>query len=144
MADISEQIESAKETITEPLPTPPALDEKRAEPKELLERLNWGEPALTILDVRDRKAFNQERITGSMLMSVDHLPQAAEEQLEHNRDIYLYGDSDESAAQAAQQLRQSGFENVAQINGGLGGWKKIGGPTEGVEAFSSPAEASVD
>jgi hypothetical protein len=28
--------------------------------------LAWGEPALSILDVRNRDAFNYERITGAM------------------------------------------------------------------------------
>lgn len=141
MTNLSEQIESAKDTITEPLPTPPDMEGKQAEPQELLERLNWGEPALTIIDVRDREAFNKERITGAVPMPMGQLPEGAEPMLEHNRDIYLYSDTAENASEAANRLRQAGFQKVAEIKGGLSSWKDIGGPVEGVEAFSSPLKA---
>lgn len=144
MANLSEHIEAAKSNMTEPLPTPPNLEGKQANPRELLERLNWGEPALTIVDARDREAFNQERITGAVPLSMEQLPEGAEPLLEHNRDIYLYSDTAENAAAAANQLRQAGFQNVAEIKGGLSAWRDIGGPTEGVEAFSSPAQAEAN
>lgn len=138
MTNLSEQIESAKSSLTEPLPTPPDMQGKQAAPQELLQRLNWGEPALTIIDIRDREAFNNERITGAMLIKSAQLPEAATSELEYNRDIYLYGETSESTAEAASQLRQAGYQKVAEIQGGLAGWKEIGGPTEGVKAFSSP------
>jgi rhodanese-related sulfurtransferase len=141
MTNLSDQVASAKETITEPLPTPPEMEGKQAEPQELLERLNWGEPALTIIDARDREAFNKERITGSVPMPMSEIPQGAEPMLEHNRDIYLYSDTPEKASEAANRLRQAGFQKVAEIKGGLSSWKDIGGPVEGVEAFSSPLVA---
>ena len=31
---------------------------------DLKERLDWGEPALTIIDVRDRDAFNNRLLSG--------------------------------------------------------------------------------
>jgi len=138
MTNFSDRIESTKSNITDPLPTPPDLQGQQADPKELLQRLNWGEPALTIIDTRDRAAFNNERITGAVPMSQEHLPDAAIPDLEYNRDIYLYGDTAESAATAANQLRQAGYQKVAEIRGGLSAWKDISGPTEGVKAFSSP------
>ncbi|RZM78718.1 rhodanese-like domain-containing protein [Leptolyngbya iicbica] len=138
MTNLSEQIESAKSNMTEPLPTPPEMQGEQATPQELLERLNWGEPALTIIDVRDREAFNNERITGAVTMQPGQLPEAATSELEYNRDIYLYGETAESAAGAANQLREAGYQKVAEIQGGLAGWKQVGGPTEGIKAFSSP------
>lgn len=138
MSNLSDQIESAKETITDPLPTPPDMQGQQAEPQELLQRLNWGEPALTILDTRDREAFNQERITGALPMAKEQLPDAVLPELEYSRDIYLYGDTAENTTAAANQLREAGYQKVAEIRGGLSAWKDIGGPTEGVKAFSSP------
>jgi rhodanese-related sulfurtransferase len=138
---MEEQVESAKATITEPLPSPPGLSGIQASPKELLKRLNWGEPALTIIDVRSREAFNAERITGAVPMPMEDIPEGAESILEHKRDIYVYGDNDENAAQAAHQLRQAGYISVATLQGGLSQWKAIKGPTEGIYAFSSPAKA---
>jgi rhodanese-related sulfurtransferase len=142
MANLSDQIESAKSTITEPLPTPPELSGKQANPEELLSRLNWGEPGLTIVDVRDRAAFNNERITGAVPIPMGQIPDSAEPLLEYERDLYIYGDSAGAAAEAANQFRQAGFKHVAELNGGLEAWKKIGGPTEGVYAFSSPAKSA--
>ncbi len=140
-AQVSEKIESVKSKITQPLPTPPDMSKLQAPPEELLKRLNWGEPALTIIDVRSREAFNEERITGAVPISADQIPQGAESSLEFKRDIYLYGDSNEAAAEAANQLRQAGYSKVALVQGGLPAWKSIGGPTEGSEAFASPARS---
>ncbi|MEO0378318.1 MAG: rhodanese-like domain-containing protein [Cyanobacteria bacterium P01_A01_bin.17] len=136
MSEIGEQIESVKETATDPLPTPSNdIKGEQIDPQKLLERLNWGEPALTIVDVRDRTEYNKERITGAIPMPMDQLPTTAAPLLEYSRDIYVYGNS---SAEAASQLRQAGFQSVAEIKGGLSAWKGISGPTEGAEAFSSP------
>lgn len=135
---VAEGIESVKDKVTKPLPTPPDMSKSQASPEELLKRLNWGEPALTIIDVRSREEFNNERITGAMPMPIDQIPGGAESSLESKRDIYVYGDS---ADDAASQLRQVGYSSVAVIQGGLSAWKAIGGPTEGIMAFSSPVRA---
>jgi rhodanese-related sulfurtransferase len=140
-AQVAEQIESVKSKITQPLPTPPEMSKLQAPPEELLKRLNWGEPALTIIDVRSRAAFNEERITGAVPIPADQILQGVESSLEYARDIYLYGDSNEAAAEAASQLRQAGYINVALVKGGLPAWKSIGGSTEGSKAFASPARS---
>jgi len=142
MANLSEQIESAKATITEPLPTPPEISGKQADPNELLSRLNWGEPGLTIVDVRGRDAFNNERITGAVPIPMGQIPDSAEPLLEYERDLYIYGDDTQATSEAANQFRQAGFKHVAELTGGLEAWKKIGGPTEGIYAFSSPAKSA--
>ena len=51
--------------------------------------------------------------------------------LSPDREIYVYGNTDSEAEQAANKLRQSGFESVSQLQGGLAGWKVVTGPTEG-------------
>lgn len=135
MTDLEENIQKVKETITQPLPKPPSIKAKSSA-NALKERLEWGEPALTIIDVRDREAFYQERITGTVAMPLDQLVETARDSLELNRDIYVYGETDEETAQAASALRAEGFNNVAQLEGNLAGWKAIGGPTEGREAHT--------
>ncbi len=140
MSTISDQVESAKETITEPLPTTQNTPTgQTVKPEELLRRLQWGEPALTIVDIRDRESFNGERITGAVPMPMSQLPDAVESSLEYKRDIYIYGDDEGAVAEAANQLRQNGYQNVAEVEGGLSAWKAVSGPTEGVNAFSSPS-----
>jgi len=120
-------------------PQPPIQAE--SDVHTLKSRLEWGEPAFTILDVRDRRTFNEGHIMGAMPMPIDELVDRAAASLEKSRDIYVYGGNDEETAQAAQQLRSSGFEHVSQLKGGLGAWKAIGGPTEGIIESKTPPGA---
>jgi rhodanese-related sulfurtransferase len=99
---------------------------------DLKERLDWGEPALTIIDVNSRDAFNQGHISGAISMPADELlSRVSAAKLERERDIYVYGGSDDETASAANLLREAGYENVAEIIGGLGAWKATGGAIEG-------------
>jgi rhodanese-related sulfurtransferase len=131
MADMQDAVQSAKDVITSPIPTPPGLKEEAAA-TDLQNRLNWGEPALTIIDVRSHEAFNHERIMGALNIPASELVRQAQANLETVRDIYLYSESDENTAQVAGHLREAGFKNVAELKGGLPAWKAIQGPTEGV------------
>lgn len=120
-------------------PQPPI--EAQSEAHVLKSRLEWGEPAFTILDVRDRNTFNEGHIMGAMPMPIDELVQRAVPSLDKSRDIYLYGANEEETAQAAQQSRSNGFEHVSQLKGGLAAWKAIGGPTEGIVESKTPPGA---
>lgn len=104
-------------------------------------RLEWGEPAFTILDVRDRMTYNEGHIMGAMPMPLDELVDRASSSLDRHRDIYVYGDNEEQAAQAARMLRNAKFDHVSQLKGGLAAWKEIGGPTEGIIESKTPAGA---
>jgi rhodanese-related sulfurtransferase len=119
-------ISEVKDKISQVAPTPPAPTPV-ASAQSLKERLQWGEPGLTIIDARDRESYLAERITGSMLVeNVSNLPE--------NREIYIYSNSNEETEQAANNLRQKGFASVSQLQGGLAGWKAIQGATEGRNA----------
>ena len=121
------------------IPDQPAID-PQSKVHQLKQRLEWGEPAFTILDVRDRQNFNDGHIMGAMAMPTSELVERAKS-LAPTRDIYVYGATDEETAQAAQQLRSAGFEHVSELQGGLPAWKAIGGPTEGVIESRTPAGA---
>jgi rhodanese-related sulfurtransferase len=121
--EAQEVISEIKEKVTKVIPTPPPTTPKSSA-QALKERLQWGEPSLTIIDARDRESYLEERITGAMLMeTVDNLPK--------NRELYVYSNNDQEAETLANQIRQKGFETVSQLQGGLAGWKAIQGPTEG-------------
>jgi rhodanese-related sulfurtransferase len=120
-------------------PQPPV--ESQSNVHELKSRLEWGEPAFTVLDVRPRETFNEGRILGAMNMPMDELVDRAKQSLEFSRDIYIYGETDEETAQAGQQLRSGGFEHVSELKGGLPAWKAIGGPTEGAVESRTPPGA---
>lgn len=103
---------------------------------ELKDRLDWGEPALTIIDVRDRGLFNEGRISGAISMPMAELVSRAATSLESERDIYVYGGTDDATAGAADQLRQAGYSNVAELMGGLGAWQAADGATEGTATIA--------
>jgi rhodanese-related sulfurtransferase len=97
----------------------------------LKNRLDWGEPALTIVDVRDRAAFNTSHIMGAIGMPVQELVTRARASFEFIRDIYVYGETEGQTAEAASQLRAAGFQNVAELVGGMAAWKRANYPIDG-------------
>lgn len=131
MNQAQDTISKATDKIAEVMPTPPNQQMPQSSAQALKQRLEWGKPAFTILDVRDRTTCNASRIMGAMSMPMEELPQKALDSLDYRREIYVYGDNDEQTAQAANQLRQAGFETVSELKGGLAAWKAIGGQTEG-------------
>ena len=97
---------------------------------DLKTRLDWGEPGLTIIDVRDRADFNESHITGAISLPLPELLQRVSQALETNRDIYVYGTTDTEAVAAAQALRSAGYTCVASLRGGVAAWKAVGFPVE--------------
>ncbi|MBO9998718.1 MAG: rhodanese-like domain-containing protein [Cyanobacteria bacterium SID2] len=110
--------------IPEPLKSPSLVSDLKL-------RLDWGEPALTIVDIRSRDAFNSSHIMGAISIPVDELVERSLQSLESIRDIYIYGATDEQAVEAVAKLREAGYQNVAEITGGLAAWKAVGYPIEG-------------
>ncbi|MEM1280372.1 MAG: rhodanese-like domain-containing protein [Cyanobacteria bacterium P01_H01_bin.152] len=90
---------------------------------DLKSRLDWGEPALTIIDIRDRYLFNESHVMGAISMPMAELLERIQRALEYDRDIYIYSDTDEEAAEAANQLRTSGYKKVSVLRGGVAAWK---------------------
>jgi rhodanese-related sulfurtransferase len=139
MANLKDIIEGTQAALSKLTPTPIILTAESTA-YDLKTRLEWGEPALSIVDVREHEAFNQGRITGAISMPLEQLEQM-KSTLEPKHDIYIYGESDAQSLQAAQMLRSMGFAAVAQVMGGLAAWHEAGGPTEGVEENRTPPAA---
>ncbi len=99
---------------------------------DLKARLDWGEPALTIIDVRDRNQFNISHITGAISIPLAELVSRATQSLDLTRDIYVYGDTDEETAEAATTLRTASYSNVSELRGGLAAWKAVSYPIESI------------
>ncbi|NJR66851.1 MAG: rhodanese-like domain-containing protein [Leptolyngbyaceae cyanobacterium CRU_2_3] len=106
-----------------PSPTPM---QSRSRVYDLKTRLDWGKPALTIIDIRDRQEFNCCRITGAVNLPTNELVDSALVNFELSRDLYIYSDADEDTLSAAAKLRQAGFYNVSELQGGLPAWKAMG------------------
>lgn len=130
----AEVIKTVKDVVTRLIPDRPLSTETQfaIDAGVIKDRLERGEPALTLIDVRDRQAFNDLRIMGaiSLPLTEDLVPRA-KAALADQRDIYLYGDSEVAASEAAQQLRSAGFLNVSEIIGGLEAWRSLDAPVEG-------------
>jgi rhodanese-related sulfurtransferase len=113
------------------IPTPQPF-RTRSRSCDLKIRLDWGEPALTIIDTRDRAQFNISHITRAISMPESEVVNRALLALELNRDIYVYGETDDETAVAAAKLREAGFQNVSELRGGLAAWKAVGYPVESI------------
>lgn len=137
MKTIPDQIGEIKDKLPDLTPTPPGL-KAQASSHDLKSRLDWGEPALTIVDVRDRESFNNSHITGALPMPMEELVERAKSSLEPVRDIYIYGETDEQTAEAANLLREAGFRKVAELKGGIPAWKQIDGPIDGAMEHDNP------
>jgi rhodanese-related sulfurtransferase len=111
------------------IPVPPALKPK-SRVYDLKARLDWGEPGLTIIDIRDRRDFAWSHILGAINLPLDELVDRASVVFEQKRDLYVYSDTDEDTAIAAAKLRQAGFSQVSELQGGLPAWKAVGYPIE--------------
>ncbi|MFP4132597.1 MAG: rhodanese-like domain-containing protein [Halothece sp.] len=108
----------------------PAPFKEKSRVYDLKSRLDWGEPALTIIDVRDRATFNQGHIMGAISFPREEVISRTESNLERDRDLYIYSDTDEETADVANRLREAGFKRVAELTGGLGAWKAADYPVE--------------
>jgi len=117
------------------IPTPPPFKPKSLV-FELKARLDWGEPALTIIDARDRTEFNLRHILGAIAMPMPELVDRAQSSLESSRDIYIYGETDEETAQAAEKLRNAGFQNVSELRGGVAAWRALDYPVESISKYA--------
>jgi rhodanese-related sulfurtransferase len=115
------------------IPTPAPLQPK-SRVQDLKIRLDWGEPALTILDVRDRAQFNTSHIMGALSMPAAELVNRALSSLELDRDLYVYGETDDETLEAARRLRAAGFKHVSELRGGVAAWKAVGYPVESIVA----------
>ncbi len=114
-------------TIPEPL-------KAKSRVYDLKERLDWGEPALTIIDVRDRDAFNTSHVMGAVSLPMSQLVSGTLNNFELDRDIYIYGRNEEETATAAIILRAAGYNSVAELLGCLASWKAAGFAIEGNSA----------
>lgn len=144
MADnLQDAVVAAKDRMPNVTPTPPGFH-SQATAYELKSRLNWGEPGLTIVDVRDHDAFNECRIQGAITMPMPDFLEMAKTALLPGRDIYVYGASDEETTSAANMLREAGFSRVAELKGGINSWREINGAVEGTATNTLPSPGSTN
>jgi rhodanese-related sulfurtransferase len=78
-------------------------------------------PALFLLDVREPHEFNYAKITGSVLIPLNELPQRISE-LDKNQEIVVICHHGMRSQQASHYLVYAGFKTVANLQGGIEAW----------------------
>src|SRR5687768_2842363 len=91
-------------------------------PRELNSRLRNGE-ALRVIDVREYPEYAAGRIEGARLIPSAEIAKRAQE-LDRDEPLVLVCRSGRRSAMALEKLREIGFNNAVQLEGGMGAWEK--------------------
>ena len=98
---------------------------------ELNRRIAAGDTQLTLLDVRERDAFQAAHLPGAMHLPRGQLELKVNEALpDPTRRIVVYCDFGRISTLAAATLRQMGFLGAVALDGGVKSWKEAGYPLE--------------
>jgi rhodanese-related sulfurtransferase len=77
-----------------------------------------------VVDIRDRKDFNEGRITGAINIPLSSLKERASELKKHSEKQIIVADKmGQHSAMAVKQLNAEGYQNVVRLNGGVADWK---------------------
>lgn len=77
-----------------------------------------------VLDIRDRKDYNEGRITGSIHIPLNSLKERASELKKYqDKQIIVADKMGQHSAMAVKQLNALGYTNVVRLNGGVADWK---------------------
>jgi rhodanese-related sulfurtransferase len=77
-----------------------------------------------VVDIRDRKDFNEGRITGAINIPLSGLKSRVSELKKHEgKQIIVADKAGQHSATAVKQLKEEGFTNVVRLNGGIADWR---------------------
>ena len=77
-----------------------------------------------VVDIRERKEFNEGRITGSMNIPLSALKGRSSELSKHKeKQLIVVDKMGQHSAMAVKQLNTDGFANVVRLSGGIADWK---------------------
>src|SRR5258707_7231642 len=81
-----------------------------------------------LIDVREPFEFEIARIDGAKLLPLGEIPERAEE-LDREQTLIVHCHSGRRSAQAVRLLKQRGFANVYNLEGGIDAWSDLIDPT---------------
>jgi rhodanese-related sulfurtransferase len=89
-----------------------------------------------LLDVRTSGEFNAGHLKNALWADWTDQPQFMDriQYVDKNKPVYIYCLSGARSAAAATWMRQNGYENVIELQGGINAWKKENKPVEGASA----------
>lgn len=96
-------------------------------PHEATRMLNADEAV--IIDVREKKDFNEGWITGAMHIPFASLKERSAELEKHkDKQIIIVDKMGQHSGMAGKTLKAEGFENVCRLQGGIAEWKNSNMP----------------
>jgi hydroxyacylglutathione hydrolase len=102
-----------------------------------LDRLQRGEAALQIADVRREAEWEEGHIEGALLLPLNQLATAISgAQLDPDRPVAVHCKGGYRSAIAASLLRRAGFQRVVNVTGGFDAWSAAGLPVAQVAVAS--------
>jgi rhodanese-related sulfurtransferase len=103
---------------------------KKIEAERLVGGAGVGSGTIQFLDVRGKDSFSQGHIPGAINIPFSDLEKKQGE-ISPVKKVVVYGNDENEAGRAAITLFDLNFFNAFVLEGGLEGWKKTGGKTEG-------------
>lgn len=89
--------------------------------KELKQRLDNNDP-IVLVDCRERDEYEYCRIEGSVLIPLSEFEKRAEKELNPDSEIVIHCHHGGRSLNACLYLEELGFENVANVVGGIEAW----------------------
>ncbi len=102
---------------------------KPTEPGELKARLDRGEQLL-LIDVREPQEWMQGTLPGAHTVARGVLEGQIDGRVPHQENIVLYCGSGARSALAARSLKEMGYGNVENLEGGFAAWMRSGFPVQ--------------
>lgn len=101
---------------------------------------------IQLLDVRTASEFESGHLKNAMFANWLDKPEFMRrtEALDKDKPLYIYCLSGGRSAAAAKALRERGFHNVIDMQGGIGAWKKSSKPLVGQEKVIQISDAEYD
>lgn len=103
---------------------------KEVTPAESL-HIRESDPSAVFLDVREANEWNLGRIPGAIFIPRGNLESRVEATIPRDRKVIIYCARGNRSALAADTMQQMGYEDVASMSQGFGGWVDAGGAVEG-------------
>lgn len=82
-----------------------------------------------LLDVREKWEYDQGHIPGITLLPMAEVPNRLSE-IPHDKTVIVACHSGNRSSQVVAFLRQQGFTNIHDLQGGIAAWEKAGLPVE--------------
>lgn len=92
--------------------------------------LHQSDEDVVFLDVREPNEWNLGRIPGAVHLPRGNLESKVEGLIDRTQRIVVYCARANRSALAADMMQQMGYENVASMSEGFGGWIAVGGDVE--------------